>query len=167
VAASQSPLFLVFLFLGLWIAAFAWFRRLWHRTQAGREWREYTERLSRTARRRAVSFQWVFLIVVGVAVMLMAVNVRHVFHPDEKPGEASPLAVALIVVSSFMIASYIAAWLTNVVWWVTPSMRNASAAAKAGLSAVNRRSGVTLLLLQGTIVIPICLVQIYLGSVMQ
>jgi hypothetical protein len=163
----QSQPLLVFLFLALWVAAFAALRRYWRRTQAGQEWLVFNGRLNLSVRRRVASIRWMFLIALTIAVMLTAVYIRHHFHPDETLGDASPLAVALIVVSSYFAALYPATLLTNVIWWLTPSMRDASNYAKVGLGAVTFRNGIVLLTVQAAVVIPICLVQIYMGSVMR
>ncbi|HUO93185.1 MAG TPA: hypothetical protein VMU22_09700 [Rhizomicrobium sp.] len=165
--ALQSPVFLIFLFLGFWIAALAVFRRYWYRTPQGKEWRQYRDRLSLATRRRLVSIQWLILIVSGVAVLAAAIQFRRHLHANEEPGDASPLAIALITVSSYLIASVFTWLLTNVVWWLTPSMRIESRTAREGLSAVTFRNGIKLFMLQAAIVIPICLAQIYLGSVMR
>jgi len=99
--------------------------------------------------------------------MLVAVRFRHIFHPNENPGDASPAAVSLMVVPSYIIALFPAMLLTNLVWWLTPSMRSASITARAGLEAVTFGRAVVLLAIQAAVVIPICMAQIYFGAVMQ
>lgn len=165
--AAHSPLVLIFLLLGFWIAVFAMLSRYWRSTKAGQEWREFNGRLSIAVRRRANSMHWLILIVVGVGILLAAAQFRRTFHSNEAPGDASPLAVALIAVSSYMIALFVARMLTNLIWWLTPSMREASYAARAGLDSVSFGSATLLLAMQAAIVIPICLAQIYFGAVMQ
>jgi hypothetical protein len=118
-------------------------------------------------RRRANSMRWMILIVLGVGILLACVQLRRLFHSDEGPGDASPLAVALIVTSSYIIASFLATALTNFIWWLTPSMRDASIAARAGLGSVSFGYVAFLLAMQAAVVIPICLAQIYLGLVMR
>jgi hypothetical protein len=164
--ASQSPVFLVFLLLGLWVAAFALLGRYWRRSKAGQEWREFNARLGPTIRRRAASIQWLSVIVMGLAVMVVAARVRHIFHPDENPGDASAVAVALIVVSSYIIALFPARLLANIIWRLMPSMKNASRAARVGLELVTFERAIRLLAIQAAVVIPICIAQIYLGAVM-
>lgn len=164
---QQSPLALIFVFLAVWIAAFAIYGRYWRRTKTGQEWNEFNRRLNRAVRRRAASIHWLTLIVLGVVVMLAAERFRRFFHANEAPGDASALAVALIVVSSYIIALFPAAMLTNLIWWFTPSMREASIAARIGLDSVSFRCATLLQAMQAAIVMPICLAQIYLGSVMR
>jgi hypothetical protein len=123
--------------------------------------------LNPAVRRSAAFIRLLFLIALGIAILLTAIHFRRLFHADESPGDANALAVSLIVASSYIIAIYPATLLTNLVWWFTPSMRNASKAANVGLSAVSFRSANLLLLAQAAIVVPICLAQIYLGSVMR
>jgi len=164
---TQSPVISVFLFLALWIAAFALYGRYWRSTAAGREWREFNGRVDPAVRRFAVSLRWLLLIVLGVAIMLAAERFRRAFHTGEAPGDASGLAVALLVVSSYMIAVLLTALLINFVWWLSPWMRRASDAAKVGLSAVSFRNSMGILTMQAVVVIPICLAQIYLGAIMK
>jgi hypothetical protein len=111
--------------------------------------------------------RWLFLIVLGVGILLACVQFRRLFHSEEDPGNASPMAVALIVTSGYMIALLLAQMLTNLIWWLTPSMRDASIAARVGLGSVSFGYATFLLAMQAAVVIPICLAQIYLGSVIQ
>ena len=163
----QSPLFLILLFLASWIAVFALFRRLWSRTKAGQEWRAFNSRVNPAVRRRAASIRFLLLIVLGVTILLAAEQFRRLFHTGEAPGDASGLAVALIVVSSYMIAIFPAQMLTNLIWRLTPSMRKASDAAKEGLGAVSFGYADRLLALQAVVVVPLCLAQIWLGATMK
>jgi len=111
--------------------------------------------------------RWLLVIVLGVAIMLAAERFRRFFHADEAPGDASALAVALIVVSSYMIAALAATMLANLIWWLTPSMRGASVAARVGLGSVSFGYATLLHVMQAGVVVPICLAQIYLGSVIR
>jgi hypothetical protein len=164
---TQSPLVSVFLFLALWIAVLSLYARYWRSTAAGREWREFNGRVDPAVRRFAVSLRWLFLIVLGVAIMLAAERFRRVFHAGEAPGDASGLAVALLVVSSYIIAIVLTTLLINFVWWLSPWMRRASDAAKVGLDAVSFGNSMRILTMQAVVVVPVCLAQIYLGAIMK
>lgn len=149
--------------IALWLGALAQFRR-YRRTTSG-----YADRITYKSRLPKSVGQAERIIALPVmaagmlAFIILLMNLHHHWH-RQGPDHPGTLGAGLIAFSSIVAMIAPALFVSNVVSWLTPSLRSANLAAMEGLSAISYRRANIGLAIFGALIFVICAAQGLLGA---
>jgi len=147
----------------LWMGALALFRR-YRRTTSGYPDRiTYKSRLPKSAGQAERIIALPVLVVGMLAFIILLMNFHHHWHP-QGPDHPATLGAGLIAFSSFVAMIAPALFISNVVSWLTPSLRRANEAAMEGLPTISYRRANRGLVIFGALIFLICAAQGLLGA---
>ena len=149
--------------MALWLGALAGFRRYRRTTPGYGDRITYKSRLPKSVglAERIIALP---VLVVGMLVLIiLLMNLHHHWHP-QGPDHPGTLGAGLIGFSSIAAMMAPALFISNVVSWLTPSLRRANLAAMAGLSTISYHRANTGLTLFGGLIFLICAAQGLLGA---
>jgi hypothetical protein len=135
----------------LWLAALALFRR-YRRTTPGYPDRiTYKSRLPKSIGRAERIVALPILVAGMLAFIILLMNLHHRWHA-QGPDHPGTLGAGLIGLSSIVAMIAPAFFVSNVVSWLTPSLRRANEAAMEGLPTMSyRRANIGLAIVGGLI----------------